>query len=318
MRKFKLVKKVLLIIMTLTSLVLIGCFGENLPHKYSENWRFNENYHWRDAICGCNEVADFGRHSNVDGACSVCSMPMEITTGVIYELSEDGIYAAVVGYNGTDKNVRIASEYKGKPVTNINNQAFENSFIEKIFLPETLLSIGDSAFSCCDKLTSIVIPEDVTAIGEGAFYRCESLKSIEIPNSVTSIGGNAFAYCFSLTSVVLDYSGVDIDWRVFSQCRSLTSVVIGDSVTLIGDEMFDRCSSLESIIIPESVTAIGHGAFSGCNALTSAVFEDKTNWYRAYNSEDWKNRTGGIEEDFSSDSKSANRLKFPYYWYKID
>ena len=47
-----------------------------------------------------------------------------------------------------------------------------------------------------------IIPNSVTSIGESAFVGCSSLTSITIPNSVTSIGEDAFAYCSSLKTVI--------------------------------------------------------------------------------------------------------------------
>jgi hypothetical protein len=41
-------------------------------------------------------------------------------------------------------------------------------------------------------LTSIIIPNSVTSIGASAFNSCPGLTSIIIPNSVTSIGADAF------------------------------------------------------------------------------------------------------------------------------
>ena len=46
-----------------------------------------------------------------------------------------------------------------------------------------------------------VIPNSVTTIGNSAFYECNNLTSIEIPNSVTTIGTWAFSKCSSLTSI---------------------------------------------------------------------------------------------------------------------
>ena len=50
-------------------------------------------------------------------------------------------------------------------------------------------------------LTSYIIPDSVTTIGESAFCGCNSLTSITIPDSVTTIGYDAFSWCRSLTSV---------------------------------------------------------------------------------------------------------------------
>ncbi len=48
-----------------------------------------------------------------------------------------------------------------------------------------------------------VIPNSVTSIGATAFVECTSLSSIEIPNSVVSIGASAFNNCTGLTSLVV-------------------------------------------------------------------------------------------------------------------
>ena len=50
----------------------------------------------------------------------------------------------------------------------------------------------------CTSLTSIVIPNSVTSIGKSAFSGCASLTDITIPKSVRSIGQKAFYGCKSI------------------------------------------------------------------------------------------------------------------------
>ena len=69
-------------------------------------------------------------------------------------------------------------------------------------IPDSVTSIGESAFSFCNSLTSINIPDSVNDIGDGAFAGCKSLTSINIPNSVKRIGYFAFAGCDSLSPQV--------------------------------------------------------------------------------------------------------------------
>lgn len=58
----------------------------------------------------------------------------------------------------------------------------------------------------CKSLISVTIPDSVTSIGGSAFYNCVSLTSVTIPNSVTSIGDEAFCNCASLTSIKIAIS----------------------------------------------------------------------------------------------------------------
>ncbi|MDE6648983.1 MAG: leucine-rich repeat domain-containing protein, partial [Muribaculaceae bacterium] len=116
------------------------------------------------------------------------------------------------------------------------------------------------------------IPESVTSIGESAFIICNSLKSVVIPNSVTSIGKSAFSGCSGLNSVMIGNSVTSIGSDAFRNCSSLKSVVIPNSVTSIGESAFIYCWGLTSVLIGNSVTSIGNNAFSGCSGLKKSAF----------------------------------------------
>ncbi|MCR4816204.1 MAG: leucine-rich repeat protein [Bacteroidales bacterium] len=59
-------------------------------------------------------------------------------------------------------------------------------------IPNTIVHIGNHAFSSCPGLTSITIPHSVTTIGVNAFAGCPDLTFLVIPNSVTSVAPWAF------------------------------------------------------------------------------------------------------------------------------
>jgi len=61
------------------------------------------------------------------------------------------------------------------------------------------------------------IPNSVTSIGQSAFASCTNLTSVTIHDSVTSIGGDAFQHCSSLTSVTFLGNAPSLGNNVFNQ-----------------------------------------------------------------------------------------------------
>ena len=125
-----------------------------------------------------------------------------------------------------------------------------------------------------------IIPNSVTSIGSSAFLGCSKLTSLTIPNSVTSIGNGAFASCSFLTSIVVESGNTTYDSR--ENCNAIIetatntliagcqNTIIPNSVTSIGSRAFYGCSSLTSITIPNSVKSIGDGAFGYCGLISVA------------------------------------------------
>ena len=92
-----------------------------------------------------------------------------------------------------------------------------------------------------------IIPNSVASIGSSAFYNCNGLTEVTIPNSVTSIGRSAFAFCNGLTEVTIPNSVTSIGDLAFALCSGLIEVTIGNSVTSIGEWAFSDCSSLTTL-----------------------------------------------------------------------
>ena len=146
--------------------------------------------------------------------------------------------------------------------------------LKSVTIPDSVTSIGDSAFSGCSGLTNVTIPDSVTSIGSYAFSGCSGLASVTIPDSVTSIGSYAFSNSSELKSVTISNGVTSIGEGVFRDCSGLTSMTIPDSVTSIGSYAFSGCSGLTSVTIPDSVTSIGSYAFSDCSVLKGVTISN--------------------------------------------
>ena len=98
-------------------------------------------------------------------------------TFVYMSIDDNTHTASVVGFKegtGWSKELYIPETFMGYDVTSVGISAFNNSGsngynITKVYLPETVTSIGMRAFFSCDDLTYIYIPSAETTIGEVCF-----------------------------------------------------------------------------------------------------------------------------------------------------
>ncbi len=105
--------------------------------------------------------------------------------------------ASVSGYDGNSTVVVIPEEVKidGKPykVDGISAGAFENSDITEVYIPESVVSIGNKAFNNCIDLKYVTICGAV-AIGQEAFGDCSGLKLMDFKAMPVSINESAIDF----------------------------------------------------------------------------------------------------------------------------
>ena len=201
-----------------------------------------------------------------------------------------------------------------KTLSTIDTEAFYNSALKSVIVPNGVTTIEKCAFQNCSELKDVTFQEDSQlrtiegGYSYGAFYGCTSLTSIEIPASVQTIGEAAFEACVKLATVKFDKESrlETIDSRSFYSCP-ITTIDIPASVEIIGaaafsgctrlasvkfesnsqlkaiaggynpsDGAFYGCTSLTSIEIPASVQTIGKAAFQECTKLATVKFDKES------------------------------------------
>lgn len=173
--------------------------------------------------------------------------------------------AIITRYTGVEKNINIPSEINGYTVVRIGNYAFcENNILERVVIPEGVLSIGEGAFFSCSNLIEVRLPDSLRSIELMAFENCIKLMQISIPDSVIHIGWEAFAYCKSLSELKLPKHLETIEQSVFLNCENLNEIQLPSELTVIESNAFSGCANLKNILLPNKVSTIENNAFSNC------------------------------------------------------
>lgn len=188
----------------------------------------------------------------------------------------------------------------------IGSNAFESTKLQSVVIPDSVTSIGYSAFQNCTSLksvhigsgvtewqaswdenhafdgctllTEVTIAEGVTQISAYAFCGCTLLTDMALPSTVTEVGNGAFKDCELLTSA--DVWG-SVGNAAFQNCTSLANITMHNAER-IGNSAFQGTTTLATIELPGSLTSIGENAFEGCAKLTGIAIPDSVGYVGPY------------------------------------
>lgn len=212
-----------------------------------------------------------------------------------YKVNEDGSNTATItkflgpvnSANTVDSanpdfyDIKIPATLGGHTVTGLGEYSFSGYLsaaqsnkpyqfgrnIHSVTIPQSVTSIGDYAFSRCEKMDSLTINDAATSIGSWAFDECYKLTTLSLGKNITTIGDYAFLDCHTLDNVTIPPSVTSIGKSAFYRCYALTTLSLGENIEKIGSYAFAECGNLTNVTIPEKVKTIEPYTFGWCTSL---------------------------------------------------
>ena len=149
----------------------------------------------------------------------------------------DGAFSGCTSLTG--ENLKIP-----KNIVTITANAFKESGLKKLYIPNQVTMIGASAFEACKNLEDVHISNNISIISQSTFKNCEKLEKIEIPVKVDQIGTNAF------------YGSGLKDVYIFGDPE------IGGGITNTYAGMKNQLSVFEKEVVDETASAVSQHIFN--------------------------------------------------------
>lgn len=214
---------------------------------------------------------------------------------------QDG-HILITGRADEETLLAVPASISGYPVTAVASDAFAWTNVKAVILPDSVVSLGSSAFEGCASLQHIALGQ-ITVLPDRALMNCLSLTALQLPDTLTQIGENALngtglktltipsgvkliaasalRHCASLSALNVaegnawyeSRSGVLFD-TVDGKLQRYPSAKAGDSYAVtdtygVGAWAFEEAAALQTVTLSGDVYSLGEGAFraSGLTAM---------------------------------------------------
>lgn len=136
-------------------------------------------------------------------------------------------------------------------------------YLQEVVFPESLTTIGDSAFSRCTSLKSVTLPKGLKKICINAFLDCKSLKKITIPDEIEEIEYGAFQ------NSGLTEANIPKNLKTDCGCifrgtpfeKTLEKEATGDFIIFNDVLLYKYIGGDENVVIPNGIESICSRAF---------------------------------------------------------
>ena len=182
------------------------------------------------AFIGCSKSSDDPKENGIPAS--------------YYKLSEDGL--TLLKWEDTNTtSLDMQADSKLQKVNTIAANAFRDSKVENITLPNNLKEIGDYAF-IHSRLHTITFNTSSSVTFGQAVFEDTQVVSVKLPNTK------------------------EIPASSFSGCVRLKEVQFGKTEQ-IGESAFAGCENVEKVILPSTIKKIDKMAFFACFRLSTLI-----------------------------------------------
>ena len=162
-------------------------------------------------------------------------------------------------------------------IKTIHTGAFQNSNIESINIPHSVVYIGQKCFEGCINLETVDNNSNITEIYDYTFKNCTSLKEINFGSSVKKISFNAFENCGTIFNIATDnenYTSQDgilysKDMKELIKYPGLKhgNYILPASIKSINVNALTMCIKLKSFTVNDNITEFTISQLTGCSTL---------------------------------------------------
>ena len=163
-----------------------------------------------------------------------------------YQLHKTENYARIIKYNGTETEVTIPeiivngeNRYKVIDIDSlVDDEGVFPVDVEKVNVPDTLISVGENAFMNLSNMHMISLPISVMQIEDNALKNC-TIQMLTLSDNVRKVGSNAF------------------------ENNSFVKVTLGKLLNVIYEGAFKNAGTVDTLSIPAEINEISEGSFQG-------------------------------------------------------
>lgn len=219
-----------------------------------------------------------------------------VQNGIVYRLYEDHAEANGFSEGFTYHNETVPEPLQGagieakdilvlpetveeRPLENIGG--FSGSALRAIWLPATVRTVEENAFSGCTALEQAILSgpgeegrkkdeNRSLTVSKSAFEGCAALNRVALYDDTDKtlpcvLGESAFSGCAALKTLER-FEISQMDAAVFRN-SGITGLIFRERITKIGKNCFEGCRSLRSFTLPEEIESVPAGLFKDCTGL---------------------------------------------------